>query len=277
MAHRMHKNWWLNVVCDGWKGFKCICTIHSFRQFNFWRLKRQKYGIFGKNIIKISNSTQVICRIIQSQFDRLTSSNLNGECYYKCWISICIDGECTDYVSLLNYILQLIYMYMYFGSMLTEKKEMTLYYHFLTQTHYHIPDSIVHGANMGPIWGRQEPGGPHVGPMNFTIWDGIDIFINRSSSGHLQHRPAPKVLQLLKYKTIIHITYPKPNLLTGFNPNKPRVELRMCVTLENGPMAKVFPTLMFLSNIVSHNKYSSWRCFTQKYCGGGCWFMSVSF
>ena len=32
------------------------------------------------------------------------------------------------------------------------------------------PDSIVHGANMGPIWGRQDPGGPHVGPMNFAIW-----------------------------------------------------------------------------------------------------------
>ena len=23
---------------------------------------------------------------------------------------------------------------------------------------------------MGPIWGRQDPGGPHVGPTNFTIW-----------------------------------------------------------------------------------------------------------
>ena len=22
---------------------------------------------------------------------------------------------------------------------------------------------------MGPIWGRQDPGGPHVGPMNFVI------------------------------------------------------------------------------------------------------------
>ena len=29
----------------------------------------------------------------------------------------------------------------------------------------------VHGDNMGPIWGRQDPGGPHVGPMNFVIWD----------------------------------------------------------------------------------------------------------
>ena len=27
------------------------------------------------------------------------------------------------------------------------------------------PDSKVHGANMGPIWGRQDPGGHHVGPM----------------------------------------------------------------------------------------------------------------
>ena len=34
-----------------------------------------------------------------------------------------------------------------------------------------IPDRKVHGANMGPIWGRQDPGGPHVGPMNLAIWD----------------------------------------------------------------------------------------------------------
>ena len=32
------------------------------------------------------------------------------------------------------------------------------------------PDSKVYGANIGPIWGRQDPGGPHVGPMNLAIW-----------------------------------------------------------------------------------------------------------
>ena len=32
------------------------------------------------------------------------------------------------------------------------------------------PDSKVHEANMGPIWVRQDPGGPHVGPLNFAIW-----------------------------------------------------------------------------------------------------------
>ena len=33
-----------------------------------------------------------------------------------------------------------------------------------------LPDSKIHGANMGPIWVRQDPGGPHVGPTNFAIW-----------------------------------------------------------------------------------------------------------
>ena len=37
-------------------------------------------------------------------------------------------------------------------------------------------DSKAREANMGPIWGRQDPGGPHVGPMNFAIWD--DMFHN---------------------------------------------------------------------------------------------------
>ena len=32
------------------------------------------------------------------------------------------------------------------------------------------PDSKYHRADMGPIWGRQDPGGPHVSPMNLAIW-----------------------------------------------------------------------------------------------------------
>ena len=31
-------------------------------------------------------------------------------------------------------------------------------------------DSKLHGANMGPIRGRQDPGRPHVGSMNLAIW-----------------------------------------------------------------------------------------------------------
>ena len=32
---------------------------------------------------------------------------------------------------------------------------------------YDIPHSKVHGANMGPIWGRQGPGWPHIGQRTF--------------------------------------------------------------------------------------------------------------
>ena len=39
------------------------------------------------------------------------------------------------------------------------------------------PDSKVHGANMGPNWGQQDPGGPHVGPMNLAIWEVITSYI----------------------------------------------------------------------------------------------------
>ena len=63
------------------------------------------------------------------------------------------------------------------------------------------PDSKIHGANMGPIWGRQELGGPHVGPMNFAIWvytsfsssakitlDYAQLFIGSTASQtHFQH------------------------------------------------------------------------------------------
>ena len=38
------------------------------------------------------------------------------------------------------------------------------------------PDSKIQGANMGTIWGRQDPDGPHVGPMDFAIW--VIKFIN---------------------------------------------------------------------------------------------------
>ena len=48
-----------------------------------------------------------------------------------------------------------------------------------------IPDSKIHGANMGPIWGQQDPGGPHVGPMNFATWDIIE-YASRSQKGQFQ-------------------------------------------------------------------------------------------
>ena len=31
------------------------------------------------------------------------------------------------------------------------------------------PDSKIHGASMGPTWGQQDPGGPHVGHVKLAI------------------------------------------------------------------------------------------------------------
>ena len=45
------------------------------------------------------------------------------------------------------------------------------------------PGSKVHGASMGPTWGRQDPGGPHVGPMNLAILDSL-FWISRYLHPH---------------------------------------------------------------------------------------------
>ena len=59
---------------------------------------------------------------------------------------------------------------------------------------YSAPDSKVHGANMGPILDPQEPGGPHVGLMNFavrgnisaTLYTGVWVFRQHVGMWRLQ-------------------------------------------------------------------------------------------
>ena len=51
------------------------------------------------------------------------------------------------------------------------------FHYFMYRETY--PDSKFHGANMGPIWGRQDPDGPHASPMNLAIWD-ISSFEHKS-------------------------------------------------------------------------------------------------
>ena len=45
-----------------------------------------------------------------------------------------------------------------------------------------VRDSKVHGANMGPTWARQDPGGPHVGPMDLAIWGVIGFSVKKIDS-----------------------------------------------------------------------------------------------
>ena len=63
--------------------------------------------------------------------------------------------------------------------------------HFVDKV-FHLnvyPDSRVHGANMGSIWGRQAPDGPNVGPMNFAIWVVcLDLSCPSKSGSFLGHR-----------------------------------------------------------------------------------------
>ena len=63
------------------------------------------------------------------------------------------------------------------------------------------PDSKVHGANTGPIWGRQDPDGPHVGPMDLASWV---IFSRPHCVSELIQIPYQIVVAIagLKYSTI---------------------------------------------------------------------------
>ena len=51
-----------------------------------------------------------------------------------------------------------------------EQNDLQLFRYRVMFSFLWYPDSKVHGASMGPILGRQDPGGPHVGPINFAIW-----------------------------------------------------------------------------------------------------------
>ena len=50
-----------------------------------------------------------------------------------------------------------------------------------------LPDRKVQGAIMGPIWGRQDPDGSHVGPMNFAIWAVITRAYNPITARQMYH------------------------------------------------------------------------------------------
>ena len=62
---------------------------------------------------------------------------------------------------------------------------------------YHTPNSRVHRANIGPTWGRQDPGGPHDGPTNFAFWDVQYKNI---------HSPHNSLIWIFVYKCTVHIT-----------------------------------------------------------------------
>ena len=72
------------------------------------------------------------------------------------------------------------------GGSILDKNGHLIRRHSCIMMAFTIPDSKVHGANMGPIWGRKDPGGSRVSPMNFAIWDVMRTIHRQSLRSHLQ-------------------------------------------------------------------------------------------
>ena len=58
----------------------------------------------------------------------------------------------------------------------------------------------VHGANMEPIWDRQDLGGPHVGPMSLAIW--VELRCVLQWSGNLQVNLLIFFIQIINIFTV---------------------------------------------------------------------------
>ena len=90
--------------------------------------------------------------------------------------------------------------------MVPSSKSATSHYlnHWWPSLMLHIPGSKVQGANMRPIWGRQGPGGAHVGPMNLAIWD----MYHHSPMGwnYMYLESCPSCPMVLKWKMETNIT-----------------------------------------------------------------------
>ena len=54
---------------------------------------------------------------------------------------------------------------------------------------------------MGPIWGRQVPGGPHVGPMHFAIWE---VMLYREAGIESVHHASPPQYETLRPFMVIY-------------------------------------------------------------------------
>ena len=70
-----------------------------------------------------------------------------------------------------------------------------------------FPDCKVHGAIMGPIWGWQVSGGPHVGPMNLAIWVALVQHSNFTNFQNYDHSMGVLVRSIWKVLIIwVHLS-----------------------------------------------------------------------
>ena len=106
-----------------------------------------------------------------------------------------------------------------------------------------FPDNKVHGANMGPTWDRQDPGGPHVGHINLVIGVYLATFSMSATLG-IAVRPIWQRGALKSHFVIIKhacvFVYCEPNIDIHFSTNISKAKYhRQC--LETTFLASVSP------------------------------------
>ena len=57
---------------------------------------------------------------------------------------------------------------------------------------------------MGPIWGRQDPGGHHIGPMNLAIWDHPKLYWIYASLGKSQNHIQMEIISCFHWQTLYY-------------------------------------------------------------------------
>ena len=112
-----------------------------------WTLKDKHQGNVNKNTILNKDIWQFVCEMRAMIWNHA----------YACFSAI---YTLTSFLGLRCRILSVIGSIPYHWCL----------HDWTKKTASNFPDSKAHGANMGPTWGRQDPGGPHVGPMNLAIW-----------------------------------------------------------------------------------------------------------
>ena len=113
-----------------------------------------------------------------------------------------------------------------------QKKKNSPQFSYLSQFNFWnaIPDSKVHGDNMGPIWGRQDPGGPHVGPMNLAIWDILWGLVSQFPS--LAHGRCHNNIKSIIYEHMLQIKF--MNISRNCSHNDPLEHLWWQVNIGSG-------------------------------------------
>ena len=105
---------------------------------------------------------------------------------------------------------------------------------------FNIPDSKIHVAYMGPTGGRQDPGGPHVGPMILAIWDGYP-YTGKTTSLYWDGPQEPKqqshsfeILEGLMIKCLIeHWKHNSPKRMLNFIVAKLRFSVTTMINVES--------------------------------------------